>query len=86
MRTTIRLQDRLFRDVKRLAAESGRVFTALVEQSLRKTFARVERKPKRKVRLKTSKGVFARGVDPDRSAALRDLMDAGAARSHPSTV
>lgn len=76
MRTTIRLADDLLREVKRLAADSGSTFTAIVEEALRETVARAHRRPsRRKIRLKTSRGAFRSAVDLDHSAELRELMD-----------
>jgi hypothetical protein len=70
------LNDGLFREVKQLAARTGRSFTALVEEALRETVARSKaRPPAGKVRLKTSAGAFRAGVDLDKSADLNDLMD-----------
>ena len=77
MRTTIRLDDRLLADTKKLAAESGRTLTAVIEDALREVVGR-RRKPGRAVRPKFTtfrgKGLCA-GVDLDTSAALLDLME-----------
>ena len=76
MRTTIRLNDSLFRQVKQLAAKSGRSFTALVEEALRDTLARAGKRPGGgRIKLKTSRGAFRPGIDLNRLAELRDLMD-----------
>ena len=40
MRTTIRLDDELLKEAKRIAAESDRTLTEVIEDSLRETFAR----------------------------------------------
>jgi hypothetical protein len=77
VRTTIRLDERLLLDAKKLAAESGRTLTAIIEESLRERLARRrEPAPHRRIRLPTFKGTgVLPGVDLDDSAALADLMD-----------
>ena len=79
MRTTIRLDDELLREAKQYAAESGRTLTALVEDALRETLSRRQRRStKKRVRLKTGgQGGMQAGVDLDDSSALLDLMDLG---------
>lgn len=77
MRTTIRLDDLLLAEVKKLAAETGRTLTRIIEEALRETLARRRRHDRRSlVRLKTFRGKGTLpGVDLDDSGALRDLMD-----------
>jgi hypothetical protein len=77
MRTTIRLDDQLFRQAKRAAAEKGKTLTALVEESLRLTLlGRPGRVPHKRIKLVThGSGGVAPGVDLDDSAALLDLME-----------
>ncbi len=79
MRTTLRLDDQLFREVKAAAAESGRTFTSIVEDALRESLARRRQSPaKRRVVLPTfGSGGLMPGVDLDNSAALLDIMEAG---------
>lgn len=76
MRTTVRLDPHLLAEAKKHAAESGKTFTAVLEQALRESMARRSLPAKaRRVRLKTVKGGgVRRGVDLDDSAALLDLM------------
>ena len=77
MRTTIRFDDQLLVQAKKLAAERGTTLTALLEDALRETLAR--RKPSQrrsKIRLTT----FGRGgvqphVDLDDIASLLDRME-----------
>ena len=78
MRTTIRLDDDLLREAKRVAAESGKTLTALIADALRETLARRARGiPRERIRLITEPGWGLRpGVDIDSSAALLDLMEA----------
>ena len=77
MRTTVRLDERLLAEAKKLAAESGRTLTSLLEDALRETLARRRTRARAKpVRLKTVKGNGVRpGVDLDDSASLLDLME-----------
>ena len=77
MRTTIRLDDRLMADAKRRAAETGRTFTAVVEDALRQCLAPVRAPGMRtpvKLRTVTGRGVRP-GIDLDDSATLLDLME-----------
>lgn len=82
MRTTLRLDDRLLREARQIATESGRTLAAVIEDLLREALARRRgpRKPS-KVRLPTFRGRGLRaGVDLDATAELLDLMeDRGAA-------
>lgn len=78
-RTTIRLPQDLARAVKRLAAETDRTMTQVIEEALREALARRERPPEASnVRLPTFAGGDLRpGVDLDDSAALLELMEGG---------
>jgi hypothetical protein len=78
MRTTIRLDDDLLKEAKRVAAASGRTLTELVEDSLRETLSRRNAaKTRKRVALPTFRGEggLQPGVDLDNSAALLDVMD-----------
>lgn len=78
MRTTIRLDEKLLREAKRLAAESGTTLTALIEESLRERIARKKAgtRARSPVRLHTAgKGGVRPGVDLDDTASLIDLME-----------
>ncbi len=77
MRTTVRLDDSLSRQIKRLAAEEQTTFTALLEQALREMLqARKGRGDGKRVPLPTFKGQGLQpGVDLDDSAALLELME-----------
>jgi Bacterial antitoxin of type II TA system, VapB len=81
MRTTINLPDELVSQAKKAAAESGRTFTAVVEDALREALSRrAPRQQRRPVRLPTFGGTgVLPGVDLDDSAALLDLMDSRSA-------
>jgi len=79
MRTTIRLDEKLLREAKRLAAESGTTLTALIEESLREWIARKKAGTRTRppVRVHTAgKGGVRPGVDLDDTASLVDLMEA----------
>jgi hypothetical protein len=77
MRTTIRFDEQLLIQAKKLAAERGTTLTALLEDALRETLARRRSTPPRsRLRLTT----FGRGgvqphVDLDDTAALLDRME-----------
>ena len=77
MRTTIRFDEQLIIQAKKLAAERGTTLTALLEDALRETLAR--RKPpqrRSKVRLTTSGGAGVQPhVDLDDTASLLDRME-----------
>ena len=76
MRTTIRLNPRLLAEAKRLAADTNRSLTRVIEDALREVVARRRRQPRRAVSLTI---VGGRGVNPgidiDDSAALVAAMD-----------
>lgn len=77
MRTTIQLDDALLTEVKKVAAETGRTFTAVVEDALREVIARRKHpRPASKPKFTTfgGKGLQS-GVDLDNSAALLELME-----------
>ncbi|ADI14516.1 type II toxin-antitoxin system VapB family antitoxin [Truepera radiovictrix] len=79
MRTTIRLDDELLREAKRLAAETNQTLTAVIEEALRERLARRKGARDRppftpKVYRGPAKGLQP-GVDLDDNAALLDLME-----------
>ena len=77
MRTTIRLDDDLFSELKQLAAASGRTLTSIIEDALRESLARRKlRTGKHRIRVPvfSGKGVQP-GVDLDSSANLLDFME-----------
>jgi len=78
MRTTIYLPDDLIKEAKKLAAESHRTLTAVIEDALRETMARRGRRGRPKpVRLTTFGGNGLQpSVDLDDTASLLDLMEA----------
>ena len=77
MRTTIRINDQLLADAKKMAAERGTTLTAVIEDTLREALAR-RRQPRarKRFRLPTSgRGGLQPNVDLNDSAALLDLME-----------
>jgi hypothetical protein len=79
VRTTIRLDDRLLRDLKKHAAARGRTLTAVVDEAVRQFLARTAagegRAKAPPFRVITFKGSLRPGVDLDDSSALLDLME-----------
>ncbi len=77
MRTTIRLNESLLAEAKKLASSTGRTLTAVVEDSLREALSRRARSKRRsRVKLPTfgGRGLQA-GVDLDDSASLLERME-----------
>jgi hypothetical protein len=79
VRTTIRIDDGLFLELKTRAASSGRTLGEVIEDALRAGLARQTRDPDGTgTRLPTFAGGAPRsGVDLDDSDALLDLMEGG---------
>ena len=77
MRTTIRFEEQLLVQAKKLAADRGITLTALVEDTLRETLNRRKPTPRRpKVRLTTAgRGGIRQNVDLDDSAGLVEIME-----------
>jgi len=78
MRTTVRLDDALLTAAKKLAVDSGRTLTQVIEDSLRVALAqRDAQKSAKPIKLHTSKGGsgLQPGVDLSSNAAVQDLMD-----------
>jgi hypothetical protein len=77
MRTTLRLDDDLLAAAKKLAVETKRTLTQVVEDALRVALA--QRQPAHKpkpIKLHTCGGKGLQpGVDLNNNAALADLMD-----------
>jgi len=80
MRTTIRLDDELLMEAKRIAAESNRTLAEVVEESLRETFARRKSpRPTKEFKLPTFRG---EGLQPgitwddlNSNSRMLDIMD-----------
>ena len=76
MRTTINIDDQLFYEAKKLAVESHKTLTSVIEESLRSTFALKKLAQKNTISLATIKGNgLKHGVDLDNSQSLNDIMD-----------
>ena len=76
MRTTVRLDSGLMRAAKRLATDTGRTFTALIEDALREAIARSKAAPvPAGVALPLSKHRGGLLIDLDNSAAVAELLD-----------
>lgn len=78
-RTTIRLDEHLLREAKKLAAETGRTLTAVIEDALRAALARRDSAGSAQHwELPTfDMGAPLPGVDINNSAALLELMEEG---------
>jgi len=79
MRTTIRLDDDLLKQVKHYAAEEDITFTAVVHRALRELLARRQRVAvQERIPLPSFNGRGLQpGVDLDDGAALLELMEQG---------
>ena len=77
MRTTIRIDDRLLKEVKKVAFSSNSTLSNVVENALREMLSRRQKtKEKPKIKLITFKGRGLRhGVDLDDTAALLEVME-----------
>jgi hypothetical protein len=77
MRTTVRLDETLVTDAKKLALDTGRTLTQVIEDSLRMALAqRKTKKSTKPIKLHTSgHGGLQPGVDLSNNAAVQDLMD-----------
>lgn len=77
MRTTIRIDDHLLTEAKKLAAESKKSLTALIEDALRELLSRKKNKGQMTIaKLTTFKGKGLQpGIDLDDSAALLEMME-----------
>ena len=74
VRTTVTLEDEIFRRLKRRAAEEGCAFKDLVNRLLRLALTPPGRRAYR-LRWKTERGKLQPGVNLDDRDALFDLMD-----------
>jgi Ribbon-helix-helix protein, copG family len=77
MRTTVRLDDQLLKEAKRIALESNRTLNEVIEDALREAFARSKvAKRQEKVGLPTFRGNGLQpGVKLDSNAELLELME-----------
>ena len=78
MRTTIRIDDELYREVKARAARSGRTVAAVLEDAVRRGLAPSERRAGGRYRVHaTGTGGLQPGVDLSSDAAVAELIDEG---------
>ena len=78
MRTTIRIEDALYRRAKSLAARSGRTVSEVIEDAVRTSLAKPPRQTPAPPALPVYGGSGVQpGVDLSDNARLRDLMDDG---------
>lgn len=78
MRTTIRIDDDLYREVKTRAAQSGRTVAAVLEDAVRLGLSPAKQRTGRRYAVRaTGKGGLRRGVDLSSNASVVDAMDEG---------
>lgn len=76
MRTTLNLDDRLMRALKRRAAETGRTMTELMEEALREMLARSSEPSKdREFQWVTVRGKVRPGIDITDRDSLLEAME-----------
>jgi hypothetical protein len=80
VRTTVRIDDALYRQVKSEAARTGRTVGELIEDAIRMKLVREQQVPEAALpelpRFEGQPGLMP-GVDLSDNAALRDLLDDG---------
>lgn len=75
MRTTLNIDDELYRRVKATAALRGCTVTSLIEDSLREALMVRESGQARPIRVLPERGGVRAGVDLTDGRALRELLD-----------
>ena len=75
MRTTVEINDELFRKAKKKAADEGVPFRAVVEAALQSYLEKKRGKSGYKLRWETEKGRLQPGVDLEDRDSLFDIMD-----------
>jgi len=77
MRTTIRINDNLLQQIKKLALANNKTLNAIIEEAIQEKLASIEhQKVKKEVKIITFKGNGLQpGVDLDDSSSLLDLME-----------
>lgn len=77
MRTTLDLDDKLMRELKKHAADTGQTLTRIVESALRDSVARRKQKTATAFKLRwiTVKGRLQPGVDVSDRTSLYDRME-----------
>ncbi|MFV8315403.1 ribbon-helix-helix protein, CopG family [Mycobacterium sp. 23] len=80
MRTTIRIDDELYRQVKAQAARTGRTVASVLEDAVRRGLHPAERRDEAAYIVRTSgSGGLRTGVDLSSNSAVAEAMDEGAA-------
>ena len=77
VRTTLTIDDEVYRQTKSLAAVTGRSVGSVVEEALRVALSRAQHETAAVRPLPVSAGAPLSGVDLDDSAALLDVMGSG---------
>ena len=78
MRTTIRIDDELYREVKTRAARSGRTVAAVLEDAVRRGLNPSEAHAGGRYAVRTTgRGGLAPGVDLSSNNAVAEVMDEG---------
>jgi hypothetical protein len=78
MRTTIRIDDQLYREVKAKAARSGRTVAAVLEDAVRRGLAPSERSAGDRYSVQpTGAGGLQPGVDLSSNPTVAEAMDGG---------
>ena len=75
MRTTVDINDELFRKAKKKAADEGVPFREVVEAALRDFLDGNKGKPEYRLQWRPEKGRLQPGVDLNSRVSLFDLMD-----------
>ncbi|MCV7154328.1 ribbon-helix-helix domain-containing protein [Mycolicibacterium pyrenivorans] len=76
MRTTIRIDDALYREVKQRAASSGRTVAAVLEDAVRRGLNPTDGDARERLTVHpTGAGGLMPGVDLSSNAALAEVMD-----------
>lgn len=77
MRTTLDLDDKLMREIKKHAAESGQTLTRVVESALRDNLARRKQQKRTPFKLRwiTVRGGLQPGVELSDRVSLHDRME-----------
>jgi plasmid stability protein len=80
MRTTIRIDDELYRDVKARAARSGRTVARVLEDAVRRGLAPSTQPQARRYAVRPlGRGGLRAGVDLSSNAAVAEVIDDGVA-------
>lgn len=78
MRTTIRISDDLYREVKTLAARSGRTVASVLEDAVRRGLAGGEQRTAQRYTVRaTGTGGLRPGVDLSSNSTVAEALDEG---------